>query len=61
MSESSYNRINMVNKLRLAFILIERFYAFDQTSSKCASKKVAEQFQCFCIELNKSDLTFFAN
>ena len=35
-----------------------KFHARDQTSSQCAFENVADQFQCFCIELNKSDIVF---
>ena len=38
--------------------LIRRSHARDQTSSKRAFKKVANQFQFFCIESNMGDVVF---
>ena len=38
---------------------IGRLNVCDQTWSKCAFEKVADHFQCFCMEWNRSDIVFY--
>ena len=51
-------RSKMTIETNIYRLSIGRLHARDQTSSICAFEKVADQFHCFRIELNASDIGF---